>query len=121
MRTQFRLSKLIPAELAVGTVTESTDTIIVNTRAVLPHRSCPRCGTRTARIHSHYVRTVSDLPCCGRRVELRVVARRFICPASYCDQKIFAERFGGDTLAPRARRTARLECLLHHLGLALGG
>lgn len=121
MRTQFRLSKLIPAELAVGTVTESTDTIIVNTRAVLPHRSCPRCGTRTARIHSHYVRTVSDLPCCGRRVELRVVARRFICPASYCHQKIFAERFGGDTLAPRARRTARLECLVHHLGLALGG
>jgi transposase len=34
---------------------------------------------------------------------------------------IFAERFGDDIVAPYARRTARLQTIVHHLGLALGG
>jgi hypothetical protein len=34
---------------------------------------------------------------------------------------IFAERFGDDIVAPYARRTARLQSIIHHLGLALGG
>lgn len=68
---------------------------------------------RTARVHSHYVRTVSDLPRCERRVELRVVALRFICLASYCHQKIFAERFGRYACSvgtPHARAKVRYQC-----------
>jgi transposase len=38
-----------------------------------------------------------------------------------CGRQIFAERFPDDVLAPWARRTARLDCIVHHLGLALGG
>jgi transposase len=38
-----------------------------------------------------------------------------------CGRQIFAERFADDALAPRARRTARLDHIIHHLGLALGG
>lgn len=34
---------------------------------------------------------------------------------------IFAERFDDDIFAPYARRTARLQGIVHHLGLALGG
>ena len=34
---------------------------------------------------------------------------------------IFAERFSDGALAPLARRTERLDCIVHHLGLALGG
>jgi hypothetical protein len=34
---------------------------------------------------------------------------------------IFAERFADDIVAPYARRTARLQTIVHHLGLALGG
>jgi transposase len=34
---------------------------------------------------------------------------------------IFAERFGEDIVAPYARRTARPQTIVHHLGLALGG
>ena len=40
---------------------------------------------------------------------------------SDCRRRIFAERFGANVVVPRARRTARLECIVHHLGLALGG
>jgi transposase len=60
------------------------------------------------------------LPCAGRKVELCLVARRFVCDAPFCRRRIFAERFGG-IVCERSRRTARLECIVHHLGLALGG
>lgn len=121
MRSHFRLSDLIPSDLVVETVSAHADMVLVTARAISRSRLCPGCGTSSARIHSRYIRTVCDLPCCGRRVELRVTARRFVCTQSYCRQKIFAERFGDDVLPTRARRTARLECLVHHLGLALGG
>jgi transposase len=49
------------------------------------------------------------------------MARRFRCGAVLCGRQIFTERFADDVLAPSARRTARLESLVHHLGLALGG
>ena len=62
-----------------------------------------------------------DLPLCGRQVRLSVIARRFRCGAVLCGRQVFTERFAGDVLAPSARRTARLESLVHHLGLALGG
>ncbi|MCF1448965.1 ISL3 family transposase [Agrobacterium vitis] len=89
---------------------------------VLSHRADHvRGGTASSRVHSLYVRTALDLPCSGRKLLLRVTTRRFVCTATYCRQKIFAERFGECVLPVRARRTARLECLVHHLGLALGG
>ena len=50
-----------------------------------------------------------------------VVARRFRCDAVLCGRQIFVERFASDVLAPSARRTGRLDCIVHHLGLALGG
>ena len=40
---------------------------------------------------------------------------------SDCQRKIFAERFVKDVVEAYARRTARLEGIVHHLGLALGG
>jgi transposase len=38
-----------------------------------------------------------------------------------CGRRIFTERFDDGLLAPWARRTARLDHIVHHLGLALGG
>jgi transposase len=57
----------------------------------------------------------------GRPVRLVVVSRRFHCDAVLCGQHIFTERFDKEVLAPWARRTARLENIVYHLGLALGG
>jgi hypothetical protein len=45
--------------------------------------------------------------------ELSVVRRRFRCDAVLCGRQIFAERFADDALAPWARRTARLDHLVH--------
>ncbi len=108
MRTQFRLCDLIPPELVVDAVSEEAGTIRVATRAACSSCRCPRCNGISLRIHSRYRRTVSDLPCSGRRVELLVTARRFFCTTQHCRQKVFAERFGEDVLPKSARRTAKL-------------
>ncbi len=64
---------------------------------------------------------VLDLPLSGKAVRLLVTARRFRCDMAQCSQRIFTERFHGGILRPWGRRTARVDDLLHHLGLALGG
>jgi hypothetical protein len=45
----------------------------------------------------------------------------FSCETPHCRRRIFAERFGEDVVPLRRRRTARLEYIVHHLGLVLGG
>jgi transposase len=45
--------------------------------------------------------------------------RRFFCDAAACARRIFAERF--EAVAPRARRTSRLDDVVHCLAIALGG
>jgi transposase len=72
-------------------------------------------------VHSRYTRTLSDLPVAGRRVVITLSVRRFRCVATGCRTKVFAERLGQDLAATYARRTGRLDCIVHHLGLALGG
>jgi transposase len=50
-----------------------------------------------------------------------VIARRFRCDGVLCGRQIFTERCPEGILAPSARRTARLNGIVHHLGLVLGG
>ncbi len=64
---------------------------------------------------------IADQPCAGRKIELHLTVRRFVCNVVHCRRKIFAERFGDGVIRPMARRTARLDCLVRHLALALGG
>jgi transposase len=87
--------------------------IIVSVRAKADEQACPRCGTLSSRVHSRYVRTAADLPCAGKKVELRLVTPRFVCNAPLCRRRIFAERFDEGIIAARARRTSRLECIVH--------
>lgn len=78
MRPELRLSNLIPPDLVTEQVTEACDTLIIHAKAVAASRSSPRCSVPSRRIHSRYILTVSDLPCSGRRLDLRVTARRFV-------------------------------------------
>jgi transposase len=120
MASNLRLSSLVPAGLVVERIAKKEGSIVVTARARAQAKPCPLCGRASRRVHSRYVRTVLDLPCAGRKAELLLVVRRFVCDAPFCGRRIFAERFGG-VVCERSRRTARLECIVHHLGLALGG
>ena len=81
---------------------------------------CPVCRFPTRRIHSHYTRTVADLPWAHYHVVLQLGVRKFFCPNGRCPRRIFTERLPG-VVAPWARRTARLVEWLAHIAVALGG
>ena len=118
----IRISSLVPSGLIIESVSDlSYSLIILAVRSEGGVARCPLCGARSRRIHSRYDRQVADLPCAGKEIRLRVTTRRFICEVPHCRRRIFAERFGDNVLPTRSRRTARLECIVHHLGLALGG
>ena len=121
MPANFRISSLVPSGLVIESVSNAAETIVVTVRRGSGMAVCPLCNRPSQRVHSRYVRGALDLPCSGQSVRLRVMTRRFFCATGDCRRRIFAERFGDDVLSLRSRRTARLEHLVHHLGLALGG
>ncbi|MFC3691627.1 ISL3 family transposase [Chenggangzhangella methanolivorans] len=116
----FRTNALAPAGLIVDRVTVEADAIEVCVRSPAVIARCPLCSSPARRIHSRYVRRVADLPFGGRPVRLRLTARRFVCEQARCPRRIFGEPFAG-VLGRGARRVERLETVVHHLGLALGG
>jgi transposase len=121
MQHAFRPSALVPPGFAVEGAILDGATAVISVHSTATTSVCPSCGGVSQRVHSRYTRRLADLPVAGRPVRLEVIARRFRCEAVLCGRRIFAERFDPNILAPSARRTARLECLVHHLGLALGG
>ncbi len=82
--------------------------------------ACPVCGRESGRLHSHYRRTLSDLPWGGRSVRLSLRVRRFRCNDPGCLRRIFAERLPS-VVEPYARKTVRLREILLLVGFALGG
>lgn len=121
MHDRFCASNLVPRGFVVDDAVMDGTTALITVRAVAKANACPGCGTRSERVHSRYRRRLADLPIAGRPVRLMVFARRFYCNAVLCGRRVFAERFDRDVLAPWARRTTRLDHIVHHLGLALGG
>jgi transposase len=81
---------------------------------------CPLCAIPARRIHSHYARTLADLPWAEYRVRLQLRVRKWFCPNPDCVRRIFTERLP-TVAAPWARRTLRLAQRLVALGVALGG
>jgi hypothetical protein len=68
---------------------------------------CPLCAQPSARIHSHYRRSVADLPWAGRMVRITLAVRKFFCTTRTCPRRIFTERLP-TVVAPYARKTLRL-------------
>lgn len=121
MNRSLSSSSLIPAGLSVDSVVVDGQTIAVTARGSSGIAACPLCMSVSRRIHSRYVRQVADLPCAGRGIRLRLIARRFRCEQPLCRQRIFVERFDEGIVPMRSRRTTRLDGIVHCLGLALGG
>jgi transposase len=117
----YRHESLLPPGLAIQRVEIGPSEVTALARSRSATASCPLCGGATRRVHSCYERCLADLPAHGRRVRIRLLVRRFRCGKPGCRRKIFAERFQAEITRPFARRTARLESIIHHLGLALGG
>src|SRR5258708_4278779 len=108
------LSDLIIEQVCV------TNIVTISVRAAYAAASCPCCGSICQRVHSHYTRTLRDLPASGRPVHLVLQVRRFFCEKDTCARKIFADRFPSLTL-PRVKFTLRLQEALREMGFELGG
>ena len=106
--------------LKLQDVAINTEMVSLSVESSCPSVACPVCGHTTARLHSHYLRTLADLPWGGRSVRLSLMVRRFRCSHPECPRRIFAERIP-DLVAPYARKTTRLREILRFVGFALGG
>ena len=102
---------------AIDETTAQITLLVRSTQATVP---CPLCTTLARRIHSHYERTLADLPWAQYRVCLQLRVRKWFCPNPRCVRRIFTERLP-TVAAPWARRTLRLAQRLVALGVALGG
>jgi len=113
---------LLPAEAGFSSTSVTITPTLIGIAAVAGSASsdCPSCGAPSNHLHSHYLRTVAELPWQGRRVVLRLTVRRFRCRTAGCDRAVFCERLPG-FVSPRARGTDRLDQAHRLIGFALGG
>jgi len=119
MRTVIASHELLPRGLKLESLSIETGRVSISVGSDSTRSPCPVCGHRSARAHSRYLRTVSDLPWHGISVTLKIHARRFFCDDLSCKRRIFCERL--PEIRPRARKTFRLEEALLAIALELGG
>ena len=123
MKTASKLSMtLLPNSpgLKLEDIFIEAEAVSLRIASTHPTAACPACGRESGRLHSHYERTVSDLPWAGRVVRMCLRVRRFRCANRGCARRIFAERLPS-VVEPYARKTVRLREVLLLVGLALGG
>ena len=116
------LTALLPQfpGLRLQRIVQLSDQFIVRLVATARSAGCPHCGTPSTSTHSHYPRSLADLPWGTASVQILLHVRKFRCANPGCSQRIFSERFS-PVVAPYARRTARCQSVLRALGGALGG
>ncbi len=115
-------SKVFPCfdHLQFESLIPTDDQIIVTAVATAPIAACPLCQQPSSAVHSHYQRTVADLPLAGSAVVLHIRARKFFCRVATCPRRIFTERLP-QFVAPHARRSHGLRAALRRVALAIGG
>lgn len=76
--------------------------------------ACPGCAVETGRVHGYVERSLADVPVDGRRVVVRVRARRMRCCTVDCSRQTFREPL--TSVAERyQRRTALLATQVGHV------
>jgi transposase len=60
--------------------------------ATHPTSRCPLCSKESSSIHSSYRRSLRDVSCGGRQVQLALTVRKFFCRNALCPRKVFTER-----------------------------
>src|ERR1700752_4934048 len=101
-------------------VSSITDGLIVHVRSSAPAGIGPGCQGSSVSVHSHYQRTLADLPWQGQRVILKLTVRKFFCRQAACAQRVFTERLP-QLAGHYARQTTRLMQFLQQVGVVAGG
>ena len=115
---KISLSALYPdSDLLIESVEVMPDSVHIYARCSLDSGVCPYCGYKSHKVHSTYIRTVSDLPILGRQTFLHLQMRKFFCHNDECSHKTFAEQPGIEVFRYR-RRSRRCEVLVSKMALS---
>lgn len=109
-----------PAAVRLECFVSETNSITLVIHAIQKAPSCPKCSSPSRSLHSHYGRTVADLPWHGVAIKLQLHTRKFRCRNELCKQKIFCERLS-KVVDSYARKIVRLNAVLTLLAFALWG
>jgi transposase len=110
----------LPEGLQIEQIHITETGLVIEVVATTPTSCCPSCSEPSSSIHCHYRRTLRDVPCGGRPVQLLLTVRKFSCRNPYCDRKVFAERLPA-FVEPWARATIRFYQQITSIGLATSG
>ncbi len=110
----------LPEGMQVSQIQITENGLVITVVATHPTSCCPLCSQRSSSIKSHYQRTLRDVPCAGRRVQLLLTVRKFYCRNPICERKVFAERLPA-FVEPWARMTIRYCEQITSIGLATCG
>jgi transposase len=116
----FLLPDPVGLQLVGGELDPAQGVIALSLRSQQTSFSCPHCEASTERVHSHYQRTLADLPWGDWSVRLGLTVRKCFCDNPHCGRRIFTERLP-EVVAPWARKTVRLCERLTAIAAALGG
>lgn len=108
------------AAVVIDQVRVQPASVLLEAHARTLDADCPGCGQRSARVHSRYTRRLADAVIGARRMVLKLLVRRFFCPATNCTTVTFAEQVPGLT-SRYARRSQHATEALQDIGLALAG
>jgi transposase len=100
----------LPEGLEVTDIEVIDEVLTITAISTQLYPCCPLCGTPARRVHSHYTRQITDLPCSGQQVRLLVQVRKCFCEVPDCARKIFVER-----LTPFAQPWARVTRRLYQI------
>jgi transposase len=93
--------------LVIQGIEISSEQIDIKAQSLQEESACPCCGVLSKNIHSHYERTLLDLPWAAYGVRLHLAVRRFRCREKQCERKVFTERFN-TWIQSYARRMTRV-------------
>ena len=110
----------LPEGMMIEQIQISDNALTIEVVATTATSCCPLCSQPSSSIHCHSRRTVRDVPCAGRRVQLLLTVRKFSCRNPYCERKVFAERLP-TFVEPWARMTIRSCQQIPSIGLATCG
>jgi zinc-finger of transposase IS204/IS1001/IS1096/IS1165/Transposase len=106
--------------LVIEDVRDEGGAVVVRARTPGGAVACPGCGTATGRVHGYHERTAADVPVDGRRVVVKLRARRLRCPVLGCAVQTFREQVP-DVVGRYQRRTVRLAGQVEAAVRALAG
>ena len=104
------------AAIRIQSVDRDADNIDIYAHGSLDYGVCPYCGKISRRVHSYYLRHMTDLSILGKTTRLHLEMRKFYCANPKCKRKTFGEQPGIEVFRYR-RRTYRCERLVSNIGL----